>query len=547
MQSRNRRGPRSFRPTDERLESRLVMSGTASVAAEVRTLLAANGGGSPIRPNTPVLPLESPYATATFIDPSVHIVSGKRQAIGQKDYIAPNVTLDSSKGVILIGSSSTIQDDAKLIANPGKRLSALTGIFVGDNVVIGGGAVVRGPAAIGAKGGAATSIGANALIDGAIIAPGAFVGALARVGPGVYVPAGYRVLPGASVTNDAQASDPSLGKVVKLTSSDTLSATATKVIADSVALASGYATLYQGNSAAGGAATAGPVPSAVSAAGSTIFFGELNNVLGASSEPGSSRGAAFEPASGTPTFLTGNGTLQPIAINLSYRLPARVIGAVSFPNQSATSFASSLVGVGKVFNKSEPSVASNGVTIRADEGQPFKIGSVSSLGRGVSIHSPGGGIQGSTTTTVVTSVTDTKTHATTTTTTATTATSAGAPTATAGTTTTTTTGINAAGDPTTGTVTTSVAVKSTNLGAITIGRFFAAGEGAVILGSPTATTTFGDGVSIGAGAVVSGSTIGNAAQIGNRAYVSNSTIPTGTVVPDGAIIINNKIVGTVQW
>lgn len=546
MLPRNRRGPRSFRPTDERLESRLVMSGNASVAAEVRALLAANGGGSPIRPNTPVLPLESPYATATFIDPSAHIVTGKRQAIGQKDYIAPNVTLDASKGVILIGSSSTIQDDAKLIANPGKRLSALTGIFVGDNVVIGDGAVVRGPAAIGSKGGAATSIGANALIDGAIIAPGAFVGALARVGPGVYVPAGYRVLPGASVTNSAQATNPSLGKVIKVTSADTFSATATKVISASVALASGYVTLYHGNSAAGGAASAGPIPSAISAAGSSIFFGELNTVLGASSEPGS-KNVAFEPASGTPIFLTGDGTLKPIAINLSYRFPARVIGAVSFTNQSATSFASSLGHVGKVSHKPEPPVPSNGVTIRADEGQPFMIGSVSSLGRGVSIHSPGGGVQGSTTTTVVTSVTDTKTHATTTTTTATTATSAGAPTATAGTTTTTTTGINAAGDPTTGTVTTTIAVKSTNLGAITIGQFFAAGEGAVILGSPTAATTFGDGVTIGVGAVVSGSTIGNAAQVGNRAYVSNSTIPTGTVVPDGAIIINNKIVGNVQW
>jgi carbonic anhydrase/acetyltransferase-like protein (isoleucine patch superfamily) len=306
MNSPNRRGTRSFRPSDERLESRLVMSSHTSVPAEVRAILAAAGGGTPVRPNTPVLPLESAFATATFIDPSVHIVAGKRQTVGQKVYIAPNVTLDSSKGLIIIGSSSTIQDDAMLIANP-RNQSGLTGIFVGDNVVIGDGAVVRGPAAIGAKGGAATSIGAGALIDGAIISPGAFVGALARVGPGVNVPTGFRVLPGANVTNDAQASDPTLGKVVKVTSTDTSSSTATKEIADSVALASGYSTLYQGNSATGGAVSAGPVPSAISAAGSTIFFGALNTVLGASSEPGS-KNVAFEPASGTPTFLVSDGT-----------------------------------------------------------------------------------------------------------------------------------------------------------------------------------------------------------------------------------------------
>ena len=530
MSSRNRRESRSFRPSEERLESRLVMSSHASVPAEVKAILAAAGGGTPVRPNTPVLPLESAFATATFIDPSVNIVAGKRMKVGQKDYIAPYARLDASQGTIVIGSSSTIQDDARLIANPAKA-SGLTGIFVGDNVVIGDGAVIEGPASIGAKKGAATAIGANALIDGAIIAPGAFVGALARVGPGVFVPAGYRVLPGANVTNDAQASDPRLGKVVKVTSTDPVTANTTKEIANSTALASGYATLYQGNSATGGAASVGPVPAPISAGGSTIYFGALNTVLGASSEPGA-KNVAFEPTSGAPTFLAADGTQQPIAPNHSYRFGARFIGGVSVANQGAGAVQAAL---GK------------GDTIRADEGQPIKIGSISQLGNGVSIHSPLGGVQGSTTTTVVTSVTDTVLGTTTTTTTATTVLSAGAPTATAGTTNATTTGINAAGHATTGTVTTTIATKSTNLGAITIGQFFGAGNGSVILGSPTSTTTLGDGVSIGSGAVVSGSTIGSGAVIGNRAYIANSSIAAGTVVPDGAIIINNTIVGTVQW
>ena len=529
MSPRNRRESRSFRPADERLESRLVMSSHASVPVEVRAILAAARGGSPIRPNTPVVQLFAAPANAAFVDPSVAVVAGNRMKIGQKDYVAPNATLDASKGVIVIGTSSTVQDGAKLIANPA-RLSSTTGIFVGDNVVIGDGAVVRGPASIGASKGAATSIGANALIDGAIIEPGAIVGALARVGPGVTLPTGYRVLPGANVTNDAQASDPALGKVVAVTAADL--STVTKEVANSVALAGGYTTLFQGNSATGGAASAGPIPAAISASGSTVFFGALNTVLGASSEPGS-KNVTFEPTTGTaPTFLTAKGTQEPIAINLSYRFPARFIGGVSVANQGAGAVRAAL---GK------------GDTIRADEGQPIKIGSISHLGNGVSIRSPLGGVQGSTITTVVTTVTDTVTGVTTTTTTATTVKAFGAPTATAGTTMATTTGINAAGHATTGTVATTIATKSTNLGAITIGQSFGAGNGSVLLGGPTSTSTLGDGVTIGIGAVVSGSSIGGGAVIGNRAYVANSTIAAGTVVPDGAIIINNAIVGTIQW
>lgn len=63
-----------FRPSEERLVSRLVMSGGTSVPTEVQAILKATGGGTPVRPNTPVLPLESADATATFIDPSADII-----------------------------------------------------------------------------------------------------------------------------------------------------------------------------------------------------------------------------------------------------------------------------------------------------------------------------------------------------------------------------------------------------------------------------------------------------------------------------------------
>lgn len=501
------------------------MSSQNSVPAEIRAILAHSPGGSPIRPNTPVFPLEAPSATASFIDPTVTVRSGGRATLGQKDFIAPFVTLDATRGLIKIGSSSTIQDHAKLIANPNHQ-SGLTGIFVGDNVVILDGAVIRGASAIGTVGGSATMIGANALIDNAIIEPGAIVGALARVGPGVVVPTGYRVLFGANVTTSAQGSDPSLGKVVRVTSSET--ATATRLVADNVALASGYTTLYQGSSATGGVSSAGPVPVPISAGGSTIFFGALNTVLGASNEPGS-RNVNFEPASGTPQFLSAAGPLASLGSNASFHFPARVIGAVTF-NQTPGQVIAAL---------------GRGDSIRADEGQPFTFGSIARLGNGVSIHSPGGGVQGTTTTTVTTSTTAGGT--TTTSTTASVATSTGAPTASAGTTTLTTSGTNAQGVAFTGTTTTTIATRTTNLGAINVGRSFRALGGAVVLGGPGATSNFGDGVTIGAGAVVFTSSIGSGSTIGNRAYIANSTIPAGSIVPAGAIIINNAIVGTVQW
>ena len=97
-----------------------------------------------------------------------------------------------------------------------------------------------------------------------------------------------------------------------------------------------------------------------------------------------------------------------LANNLAYRFPARVVGAVELLDQSATDLATKLGGVLNVGLNQGPTLTTNGDTIRADEGQPILIGSISSLGKNVSIHSPLGGIQGTTTTTVVTSTTITR-------------------------------------------------------------------------------------------------------------------------------------------
>ena len=124
-------------------------------------------------------------------------------------------------------------------------------LLIGNNVSVGYGAKILGPSTIG-------SYASNAAADGdrrpggdrrRHDRPGAIVSPLARVGPGVTVPSGYRVLPGKDVTTDAEASNPTLGMVVKVTSSD--SSTLKQVLTDSQGLAAGYTNLYQGSSATG--------------------------------------------------------------------------------------------------------------------------------------------------------------------------------------------------------------------------------------------------------------------------------------------------------
>jgi carbonic anhydrase/acetyltransferase-like protein (isoleucine patch superfamily) len=202
-----------------------------------------------------------------------------------------------------------------------------------------------------------TDIGANAIIDGATIEPGAIVGVLARVGPGVTVPSGFRVLPGANVTTDAQASNPALGKVVPVTAADT--SAIQKQLSDSAALANGYATLYQGNSATG------PSPGDV---GKGVFNGSLAPVEGAGPEPGSPT-VSFEPASRAPTFPSPRGQATQAQIT---RLRGRIIGNVNF--------ASRLKEIAHSLGR--------GDSIRADEGQPINIGLNPRFGDNVSITAP---------------------------------------------------------------------------------------------------------------------------------------------------------------
>ncbi len=336
-----------------------------------------------IRPNTPVAPFGSPLATASFIDPSAHVQNGNHVLIGEKSFVAPYVTLDATSGFIKIGSGSNVLDNARIIATVAPSHSQpTTDVLIGDMTSIGYGATIEGESSIGAYGTAAkpTGIGANALIDGATIAPGAIVGALARVGPGVTVPAGMYVLPGSNVTTNAQASNPALGRVeaIPTQTSKDLSTLLTR----ETALALGYTNLYQGNSATG----VNPgVPSTVTG----VNNGNLATVTGASQEPGAATssvatGINFEPTAKVgPKFI---GPFKPSVEGDLYSFKARVIGDVRF-NARANQ-------VQHALGKSN--------SIRADAGQPFKFASAPTTGSNVTITSQLGGVTTSGTTTTTT-------------------------------------------------------------------------------------------------------------------------------------------------
>jgi carbonic anhydrase/acetyltransferase-like protein (isoleucine patch superfamily) len=360
-----------YQPQNEVLESRRLLTSGPWPAyistSELNSLLHNPVGNPAVRPNTPVLPFGTPSKSATFIDPSAQIVNGYAVIVGAPSFVGPYATLNAHGGFIKIGSLSTILDNATIVANPlHPRKAPAPGVLIGDTVLVSYGAQILGPSRIGAYGSAAklTSIGPGALIDNATIMPGAIVSALARVGPGVTVPSGFNVLPGANVTTNAQASNPALGKVAHVTSSDL--STLNSQLTANLNLANGYAQLFQGQSATG--ANPGVSPTVTN-----VFNGNLAPVLGVGPQPGSATASTpFLPPGTAPAFPTPfDGRVQ---ANL-FQFRARVAGAVTFNSRPSD--------VAHHLGRSN--------AIRADLGQTIAINSIAHTGSGVTMNVPGGG------------------------------------------------------------------------------------------------------------------------------------------------------------
>src|SRR3954454_24337228 len=290
--------------------------------AELQALLHDPIGNPAVRPNTPVMPFGFPSKSATYIDPSTRIINGYAVIVSSPGFIGPYSTLDAHGGVIKIGISSAILDNASIVANPTHPHTAPAPMLrIGDNVLISYGARVQGPATIGAYSSTAApvEIGSGALGDGAMIEPGSIVGALARVGPGVTLPSGYAVLPGKNVTTNLEASDPARGKVVKVTAADLTAVS--KLLSSNLGLAAGYNQLYQGQSNTG-------VSPGVDTSVTGINNGNLSTVEGASQQPGSpTASTAYLPPGTAPRFPSPHRGLVPGRL---YGFRARVTGGTVF-------------------------------------------------------------------------------------------------------------------------------------------------------------------------------------------------------------------------
>jgi carbonic anhydrase/acetyltransferase-like protein (isoleucine patch superfamily) len=93
-------------------------------------------------------------------------------------------------------------------------------VTVGDKVILAHGCSVVGTSRVGASGGLPAFVGFNARVDGATVEPDAMVGIRARLGPGLTLHSGRKILPGRNVTTQAEADDPALGKVAPVTPED---------------------------------------------------------------------------------------------------------------------------------------------------------------------------------------------------------------------------------------------------------------------------------------------------------------------------------------
>jgi carbonic anhydrase/acetyltransferase-like protein (isoleucine patch superfamily) len=203
-------------------------------------------------------------------------------------------------------------------------------VVLGDNVIIAHGATIKGPSTIGTGKGRPAFVGFNAFVDGAVVEDDAMVGVLARVAPGVVIRSGRKVLPGRFVRTQGEADSAALGKVADVTDADRRFMEG--VLHVNVAFARGYTGLYQ------------------SAPG---------QVRGIARDPGESD---FNPDADLPA-LGGQPQSKP-------DFGARIIGKITMANTADE--------LGRVLGSN--------VAIRADEGDGFTFGRLTSIQDRVTFH-----------------------------------------------------------------------------------------------------------------------------------------------------------------
>ncbi len=303
----------------------------AVMLAVILVPTAAWSACNPTAANRPVCPANASPETATFIDPTVSVTNATSISISTQSFIAPFAGLNV-KGKTKIGHKTNLQDSV--------ILSGRGDITLGDEVILAHGAQVTAPAIIGrtAVAGAhnASFVGFNSLIQGAKIQHDAMVLHLARVAPGITIKTGKVVLSGKNITTQAQADNLTLGKVVAI--SQALREFMEGVLHVNETFARSYTKLYHD---------------------------DTSNVTGINYDPADDGASpAFNPTRNLPV-LAGVETRLP-----SYR--NRIIGEVEMGDSAA------VVSGYNVFG--------NQISLRADEGEPFHLGTVHLMGNRTTFH-----------------------------------------------------------------------------------------------------------------------------------------------------------------
>ena len=323
---------------------RKVAALTAAVVGVV-----AFGGTTPAWAAGPIS-RQAPEGARSFVDPSAR-VSPRGVELSSSVYVGPFAELSStSKAEIVIGPESNSQDNTRVVAavdRPRSERDKLAevdlqesdGVVTGERVILAHGSSVRGPARLGV--GEATPedsgvfISFGAQVDGAIIERDSGLSALSRVGPGVRLSSGLIVLPGKNVTTQEEADDPTRGKVRYIVEADRAFNAA--VVEVNVGLAREYNRLADEDPTA---------------------------VRGINIDPG---GNHFDQSRDAPTvesaLCTGPEVRKPDFRN-------RIIGDVCFEDS-----------LRRLDHR-----LGNSISLRADEGGPFSVGTISRMRDGVVFH-----------------------------------------------------------------------------------------------------------------------------------------------------------------
>ena len=317
-------------------QSKTVLKGRAGHAGGLWRRVAAAGLVTGCFSVGSFVAFASSGSDTSYVDGAAIITKPENVTISPRAYVGPFAKLISNQRII-VGDTANVQDNVTIDASDLQ-------VNIGDMVILAHGATVKNGADIGneghcpapaadAHGGHADAsgmcpsfLGFNAEVEGAIIEKDVMVMHLSRVGPGVRIPSGRKVPSGFNITSQDQVAV----RTVPLVAAD--HDFMEGVIHVNAAFADEYARLRAE---------------------------DASHTTGINYDAGNSD---FNPFRELPT-LNGVRTREPKFRN-------RIIGDVRM--------ADTIEALDKVMGDHD--------SIRADEGEPFEVGTIAKMGNEVTFH-----------------------------------------------------------------------------------------------------------------------------------------------------------------